>query len=259
MTQKVALIAGGSSGIGRLAAITLAKSGYYTIINYNKSKEAAEETLDEIRKNGNKAIAISGDVTDYKEMERMFRYIKDTLGRIDVLVHSVGPFIRKRKMFYQMEIDEIEQMISGNFTSAIYTTHFVLPMMRENNFGRIIYFGFNRANEAPAWPDRSVYASSKVALVSFCKTLAVEEAPYGITVNMLCPSDIIGENKEKMIDDVIGMKDKESLRGRPGTGEDITRVIEFLCQGKSDFVTGSIINISGGLDIIHPTSKLYNT
>ncbi|WP_283653188.1 SDR family oxidoreductase [Paenibacillus sp. RC334] len=102
-------------------------------------------------------------------------------------------------------------------------------------------------------PHRAVYAAAKVGLVSFTKSLAVEEAPYGITVNMICPGDIRGANKEKSIADVIGLQDKETPRGRPGSGEDIARVIAYLCDEHSDFITGNIMDVSGGLDPIRPT------
>jgi 3-oxoacyl-[acyl-carrier protein] reductase len=127
--------------------------------------------------------------------------------------------------------------------------------MRERKWGRIIFFGFGRAMEAPAWPDRSVYAAAKTGLVSFTKTLAVEEAPFGITVNMICPGDIVGEKKEMRIAEVSGILDEETPRGRPGCGEDVARVIRFLVEENSDFVTGNLIHVTGGLDVIFPVSK----
>ena len=254
--EQVALIAGGSKGLGKMTALALAKMGYHIVIHYHRNIEAANDLILQIHHLGQKAVAIRGDVTDQKQVKELFQQIEDDFGRLDILVHSVGPFIRERKTFYQMTIDEINGLVQGNLMSAFYTTSLALSMMRKQRFGRIIYFGFNRANEAPAWPDRSVYTAAKVALVSFTKSLATEEAPYGITVNMVCPGDIIGYNKERFIQEVINLKDKESLIGRPGSGEDVTRVIQFLCQKDSEFITGNIINISGGLDIIHPTSKV---
>ncbi|GBF10298.1 SDR family oxidoreductase [Tepidibacillus sp. HK-1] len=253
--KGVALIIGGSQGLGKATALALAKSGYDLVINYLTDHKAAEQVVSEVNHLGRKVFAFQGDATNYQKMQELFIEVNSEFGRLDVLVHAAGPFIRERKNFYQMSIDEIQQMVHGNLLSAMYTTSLALPLMRKQKFGRIIFFGFHRANEAPSWPDRSVYAAAKVGLVSFCKTLAVEEAPYGITVNMICPSDIIGENKEKMIRDVALLKDKESLRGRPGSGEDVSRVIEFLCQKDSDFVTGNAISVSGGLDIIYPVSK----
>jgi 3-oxoacyl-[acyl-carrier protein] reductase len=126
----------------------------------------------------------------------------------------------------------------------------VLGHMRERRWGRIIHFGFAHAAEARGWPHRAVYAAAKVGLVSFTKTLAMEEAEFGITVNMVCPGDVRGINKERTIDDVMYETDDEAPRGRPGSGEDVTRVITFLCQEESDYTTGNIININGGLDPI---------
>ncbi|TCS83116.1 SDR family oxidoreductase [Tepidibacillus fermentans] len=255
--RRIALITGGSTGLGKSSALRLAKDGFDIIINYQHNHEVAEQTVKQIENLGQQAIAIQGDVTKYDDLKQMFEKIEKNYGRIDVFIHSVGPFIRKRKTFYEMEISEVLAMVNGNLTSAMMTTSFVLPLMRKQRFGRIIYFGFHRASEVPAWPDRSAYAAAKVGLVSFCKSLAVEEAPFGITVNIICPSDIIGENKEKEIDEVLEIKDKESLRGRPGTGEDVARVVSFLSQEKSDFITGNCISVSGGLDIIHPISKQF--
>jgi 3-oxoacyl-[acyl-carrier protein] reductase len=150
-------------------------------------------------------------------------------------------------------------MVHGNLLSSMWIVRAILPIMRRQKKGRIIFFGFGRAQEAPSWPDRSVYAAAKTGLVSFTKTLAVEEAPFGITVNMVCPGDIVGEKKEMRLKEVVYLKDQESLQGRPGSGEDVVSVIHFLVEKSSDFITGNIINVTGGLDVIHPISKRQTT
>jgi len=254
---KVALVTGGSKGLGKHIAQHLAKKGFHVIINYHQDEKNAMQVVHSIVDSGQTAIAVQADVTNPTQTEKLFQQIAQSYQRLDVLVHSVGPFIRQRKTFYEMKWSETTKMIEGNLTSAMLVTSLALPIMRKQGKGRIIYFGFHRASETPAWPDRSVYAAAKVGLVSFCKTLAVEEAPFGITVNMVAPSDITGENKEKHIDDVLGLSDQESLRGRPGTGEDVSRVVAFLTEEQSDFITGNVISVSGGLDIIHPISKQF--
>lgn len=181
--EQVALIAGGSKGLGKMTALALAKRGYHIVIHYHRDIEAANDLVRQIHHLGQKAVAVRGDVTDQKQVQELFQQIEDDFGRLDILVHSIGPFIRERKTFYQMTTNEINGLIQGNLMSAFYTTALAIPLMRKQRFGRIIYFGFNRANEAPAWPDRSVYAAAKVALVSFTKSLAIEEAPYGITAD----------------------------------------------------------------------------
>lgn len=255
--KRVALIAGGTSGLGKLAAIWMLENNWHLAVNGWREHSEVMEWLKKQAKPDQIAEFFLADVTKQEEATQLIEDVYQRFGRIDALIHTVGPFIRERKLFYEHRISEIEQMITGNLYSALWTIHAVLPYMRQQKWGRIITFGFGRAGEAPAWPDRSVYAAAKTALVSFTKSLAVEEAPYGITVNMICPGDIVGERKELRIEDVQHLPDHETPRGRSGSGEDVSRVIHFLCQDESDFLTGNIIQVTGGLDVIHPTSKRH--
>lgn len=252
---RVAIITGSSRGLGKKTALTLAQEGFRVVINYKQSKQAAENVVDAIRSTGGEAIAIQADVADREHITRLVSETIAAWRRVDVLVNSVGPFIRERKRFAHFHRHELDLLLDGNLRSALDMIYEVLPHMRQTRWGRIIQFGFGRSGEAPAWPDRSIYAAAKVGLVSFTKSLAVEEAPNGITVNMVCPGDIVGDNKEKDIAEVKCMPDAETPRGRPGAGEDVVRVIRFLCEEDADFFTGNILNVTGGLDVIHPFSK----
>jgi 3-oxoacyl-[acyl-carrier protein] reductase len=255
MDGKVALITGGSAGLGKMAAIELGKVGYKLALNSRTDSVHSARLVQNLRAEEVEVIRVFGDVSQRAEAEEVVSKTVAHFGRIDVLVHAVGPFIRQRKWFVEHSAAEIEEMVAGNLLSAMWVTKAILPEMRKQKWGRIIFFGFGRAMEAPAWPDRSVYAAAKTGLVSFTKTLAVEEAPFGITVNMVCPGDIVREKKEMRIDEVQMFSDIETPRGRPGSGEDVARVIRFLAEEKSDFVTGNLINVTGGLDVIHPVSK----
>ncbi|RAL26998.1 SDR family oxidoreductase [Thermoflavimicrobium daqui] len=258
--RRVALITGGTNGLGKLTATILSEKDWDLAINGRKWTSELESWLQSLKtdREGHSEF-FQANVMNQAEATLLVENVYRQFGRIDVLIHAVGPFIRERKLFYEHSLEEVEKMITGNLLSALWTVHTVLPHMRHQRWGRIILFGFGRAGEAPSWPDRSVYAAAKTGLVSFTKTLAVEEAPYGITVNMVCPGDIVGEKKEWRIQDVVNLTDKETPRGRPGSGEDVARVIDFLCQDASDFVTGNIINVTGGLDVIHPVSKKHDT
>lgn len=253
--SRVAIITGSSRGLGKKTALTLAEDGFRVVINYRQSEEAAMETARQINDAGGEAMVVQADVTEREHIRRLVAKTVDKWNRVDVLVNSAGPFIRERKRFADFTPSELDLLLDGNLRSTLDMVREVLPFMRRNKWGRIIQFGFGRSAEAPAWPDRSIYAAAKVGLVSFTKSLAVEEAPCGITVNMICPGDIVGENKEKNIADVEHMRDTETPRGRPGSGEDVVRVIRFLCEDDSDFFTGNILNVTGGLDVIHPFSK----
>ncbi len=250
LKRKTALITGSAKGLGRMAALALADMGCNVAINYVRSEKEANELVERLTAGNVRAIAVQADITRRGQLVQMVKRTESELGPIDILVNNAGPFIRERRRFGEYSLDEIHYLIQGNLLSAMELDYAVLPGMREKRWGRIIHFGFGHAAEARGWPHRAVYAAAKVGLVSFTKSLAVEEAECGITVNMVCPGDIRGENKEKRIHDVGHVEDEESPRGRPGTGEDVSRVISFLCQPASDFITGNIIDVSGGLDPI---------
>ena len=255
LDKKVALITGSAKGLGKMTALRLAAEGYDIALNYVHSQKEAEELCAAIKKLGVRSIAVQADICKAEDIERLITTVEQKLGEVDILINNAGPFIRERKLFSEYTQEDIVMLTQGNLVGTMLLDHRVLPGMRKKNWGRIIHFGFSHAGEARAWPQRAVYASAKVGLVSFTKTLAVEEAPYGITVNMICPGDIRGAHKEMTIEQVSGLIDEETPRGRPGSGEDVARVIHFLCQDQSDFITGNIMDISGGLDPIRPTIK----
>jgi 3-oxoacyl-[acyl-carrier protein] reductase len=252
---KVALITGSAKGLGKKTALTLAAQGCHIAINYVHSESEALALRSEIQHMGVQCITVQADISRSEELETMVKQVTDGLGTIDILVNNAGPFIRERRLFADYSQTQILAMIEGNFVGTLLLDHLVLQGMREKGWGRIIHFGFGHAAESRAWPHRAVYAAAKTGLVSFTKTLAVEEAPYGITVNMVCPGDIRGSNKEMSIADARQIQDGETPLGRPGSGEDIARVIAFLCESNSDFITGNIMDISGGLDPIRPWIK----
>ncbi len=255
MERKIALITGSAKGLGKMTALTLASQGHHIALNYVNSKHEAEELQQQIEAMGVQCIAIQANVSQASEIDYLIDQVEQRLGTVDILVNNAGPFIRERRLFIDYEREEIMEMLQGNLIGTMLLDHRVLAGMRERKWGRIIHFGFGHAAESRAWPHRAVYAAAKVGLVSFTKTLAVEEASSGITVNMICPGDIRGDNKEKRIEEVLGMSDGETPRGRPGSGEDIARVIAYLCDEDSDFITGNIMDISGGLDPIRPYVK----
>lgn len=247
---KVALITGSAKGLGRRTALELADAGFDIVVNYRDSRDEARQLAEEIMGKGRRALCVEADIADMNAVEQLVDEVIREYGRIDVLVNNAGPFIRKRKNLVDHTLDEMRLMVDGNLTGPLWTTRLVLPYMRKQRWGRVIFFGFGRAEEAPAWPDRAPYAAAKVGLVALTKTLAIEEAAYGITVNMISPGDIRDENKEKCIDEVVALSDPESPHLRPGSGEDVSRMIRFLCEERSDYITSSIISVTGGLDVI---------
>ncbi|MGE7759863.1 SDR family oxidoreductase [Peribacillus sp. NPDC097895] len=255
MDEKVAFITGGATGIGKRMAFSLADNGMSIIITYRKSKKAAFDLVDELQEKYHvKALAIQGDASREKDCKNIIQLILDAFGHVDIFIHNAGPYIHDRKPMTEYSSDEWKYIMDGNLNGFFYMAKELIPLMRRRCWGRVISLGFERSETAPGWIYRSAFAAAKSGLTSLTRTLAAEEATYGITVNMVCPGDIIGDWKEDEIKVAKMVKDATVPIGRPGTGEDIARVITFLCDEKSDFITGSIIPVTGGKDVL---GKIY--
>ncbi|MFD2617246.1 SDR family oxidoreductase [Terrilactibacillus laevilacticus] len=252
LSNKVALITGSATGLGKRTAIELAKNGIDIVLNYVHSSESAKETSRFISETyGVRSMAIQSDISLLEDVHKLVNHTHSVMGRIDILVHNAGPFIKEMKKMSEYTTEEWNSIINGNLTSVFYLSKEVFPLMRVNKWGRMITIGFDRVETAPAWKFRSAYAAAKCGTASLTKTLAIEEAENGITVNMVCPGDIRNKFKEMNIEDVRGKSDLTNPVGRTGTGEDIARVISFLCNEDSDFITGSIISVTGGKDVLN--------
>lgn len=199
-----------------------------------------------------RAVVLTGDVARAEDAARLVGETVETFGRIDVLVHAAGPFIRDHLRLADTSADEWNRMVDGNLGSAYHLVRAAIPDMRRRRWGRVVLFGFAEAGGAPGWPERAAFAAAKSGLVSLARSLAFEEAPNGVTVNVICPGDIRPPWKEASIAAARGRDDGRTPLGRPGTGEDVARVVAFLCEEDSDFITGSVIEVTGGLSPLRP-------
>ncbi|MDQ0337775.1 3-oxoacyl-[acyl-carrier protein] reductase [Caldalkalibacillus uzonensis] len=248
--RRVALITGGASGLGLQTAKHLAMQGNDVMINYRHSRERAVQLQQRLQQEGIRCELVQGDVSCKEDCVRIVRETVDKLGSLDILVNNAGPYIFERKKLVDYTDEEWELMIKGNLSAVFYLCREAIPLMRQKGWGRIINFGFSHAHEAIAWVHRAAFAAAKVGLVSLTKSLAMEESGHGITVNMVCPGDIVGQHKEQTISEVRREHEMNLAPvGRPGSGEDIARVVAFLAQEDSDFITGSIIDVNGGLNV----------
>jgi 3-oxoacyl-[acyl-carrier protein] reductase len=249
--NKVAFITGSATGLGKRTAIELAKKGLNIILNYMNSEEKARELAAFLEAQYRiHTLVLQGDISKYTDCESMVSHGMEHFGQIDILINNAGPYVFERKRMVDYDMEQWHYMINGNLNSVFYLCKLTIPAMRQKGWGRVINIGFDRAQTAPAWKYRSAFAAAKTGLVSLTKTLALEEADYGITVNMVCPGEITGEWKEANIADVRQGIDGQTPVRRIGTGEDIARTIAFLCEENSDFITGSIIEITGGKDVL---------
>ena len=248
--DKVALITGSATGLATQIAKNLASSGINIILNYRTNVSSIEILKKQVEDLGVQCITIQGDVTDASDCAKMVDAAVKAFGKIDILVNNAGPYIFERKKMAEYEVDEWNYIVNGNLNAVFYLTRCAIPYMRKQQWGRIINVGFANAAQASGWGYRSAFAAAKVGLVSLTRTLAQEEAENGITVNMICPGDIKGNDKESTISQIRKSdKGNNAPIGRPGSGEDIGRVVTFLTSENSDFITGSIIDVTGGFHI----------
>lgn len=256
MKKKTALITGGATGLGKTTALQLAEKGYQLVINYRNSESEAVAFVEKLNNSfGTKNIAVKGDVSKVDDCNRIVEEALAKFPSIDILIHNAGPYLHERKKLTDYSISEWQYLLEGNLSAVFFLLKQVIPVMRKQNWGRIITMGFDRVETAPGWIYRSGFAAAKTGLASLTRSIAIEEAEHGITANMVCPGDIIDDWKEKMINHTLNRDDELSQVIRPGTGEDIARVITFLVEENSSFITGSIIPVTGGIDVLGKVFK----
>lgn len=249
--MRHALVTAGTKGIGRKVTETFLKEGYSVTANYRSDEKAVKELRETFDSYSDRLQFLQGDVTQKQDCKRLVDETVRAFGRIDLLINNAGPYIFERKKMIDYTDEEWDAMIHGNLDATFHLAKNAIPIMRKQQFGRIITYGFESAGSAPGWLYRSAYASAKVGLVTLTKTIALEEAENGVTANMVCPGNIVGDMKEGTIEESRKEKDEETPVGRSGTGEDIARTIAFLGGDDSDMITGTVVEVTGGIDIVH--------
>jgi 3-oxoacyl-[acyl-carrier protein] reductase len=240
---KVALITGGTRGIGRSIALEFAKQGALVVLNYVNDDDSAEKTLQEIRDFKAFAMLIKGDVSDYSFATLMINKVIKELGKIDILVNNAA--ISKVGLLMDMEECDYNTVMDVNFKSVYNTSQNAIKHMISNKSGNIINISSMWGNLGASC--EVLYSSSKGAINSFTKSLAKELAPSNIRVNSVAPGVINTEmnawlSKEER-EDLIN----EIPLGRLGNGEEVAKVVAFLASEDASYVTGQIINVDGGL------------
>ena len=246
-----AVITAGSKGLGKKVTEQFLEMGCSVTVNYRSDAARVSQLMNEWKAYEEQLQFVQGDITKKEDIHNVIEQAMNRFGRIDFLINNAGPYIFERKKLVDYEEHEWYEMVDGNLNSVFHFLKLTIPIMRKQKFGRIITYGFQDAGHAPGWKNRSAFSAAKVGLVSLTKTVALEEAEYGITANMICPGDIVGEMKEMSIEMARSRKDGRTPIGRSGTGEDISRIIAFLCEENSDLITGSIISATGGIQVLN--------
>lgn len=241
--SKVAFITGGTRGIGKKIAITLAKDGYNIAINYRKENDDLENIKNEIEKTNAKFLAVKGDVTDIDSTQQMVNDIIKEYGKIDVLVNNAG--ITKDTLLVRMKKEEFEDVIDVNLIGTFNITKNVIPYMIKQRKGRIINISSVVGISGNA--GQTNYSASKAGIIGFTKSLAKEVGSRNILVNAVAPGFIETQMTDILKDEVKEEISKKIPLKRMGTVEDVANVVKFLTSEDSSYITGQVIQVDGGM------------
>jgi 3-oxoacyl-[acyl-carrier protein] reductase len=240
LTNRVALVTGGSRGIGAAIAKRLAADGANVAITYTKGADAAASVVKEIERNGAKAIAIQADATDAGAVEAAVEKTVATLGQLDVLVNNAGTAIPKK--FEEITLEEIDHMFSLNVRGALVATQAALKHMK--NGGRIIMIG-SCVGERNMTPGLAAYSATKGAIKMFTQGLSREVGDRGITVNNVQPGPIDTDLNPAAGDWAAPQKANTALN-RYGTVDEVAALVAFVAGPEASYITGANLTIDGG-------------
>ncbi|MGF6949462.1 acetoacetyl-CoA reductase [Neobacillus sp. B4I6] len=242
LKDKVAIVTGGSRGIGASIALELAKNGAKVVINYNIRKELADKVVAEINEIGGEAYAVQADVSESNEAAYLVQETINHYGKLDILINNAG--ITRDSTFKKLKEEDWRKVIDVNLNSVYNNTSAALPYLLESDAGRIINIssiigqagGFGQTN----------YAAAKAGLIGYTKSLALELARSKVTVNAICPGFIGTEMVQAIPEKVLAGIVEKVPQKRLGKPEEIARGVVFLCKD-GDYITGQQLNINGGL------------
>lgn len=241
--SKVAFITGATRGIGRAIALELAKEGYNIALNYRTENEALETLKKEISELGVECYPVQGDVSKAEDSERMTKEIIEHFEQIDVLVNNAG--ITKDKLIQRMKEEEFTDVINVNLVGTFNITKNVIKYMTKKRYGKIINLSSVVGISGNA--GQSNYAASKAGIIGFTKSIAKELASRNITANAVAPGFIKTDMTNVLKDEIKEAIESTIPLKRLGTAEDVAKVVKFLASDDSNYITGQVINVDGGM------------
>lgn len=245
LSGQVAVVTGGSRGIGRASVLHFVKAGARVLFSYTSNMPSANATLEEAKSAGGEVIMVSADVSRRDEAESIIEEAQARWGGIDILVNNAGVWNAEPIPIEEMTDEEWDRMFAINLRGIFTTIRAAVPQMKERRRGRIINVASTAGQRGEAF--HAHYAATKAAIFGLTKSLAAELAPNGILVNTVAP----GWVDTDMSADALRGPDRERIDrtivlGRPGTPDEIAGAILFLASPLSNYMTGTTVSVNGG-------------
>jgi 3-oxoacyl-[acyl-carrier protein] reductase len=241
--SRVALVTGGSRGIGRAVAICLAADGHAVAVNYAANSAAADEVVETITANGGTAMAVQADVGDADAVSAMFGDVEENLGRVEVLVNNAG--ITRDDLLLRMGPDAWDQVIETNLRSVYLCSRAAMRGMLRSRWGRII--SVSSVSGISGNPGQANYAASKAGIIGFSKSIAREIGSRNITVNVVAPGFIETDMTKELGTEIAEEVASRVAVGRLGRPEEIAAAVGYLASDDAAYVTGQTLVVDGGL------------
>lgn len=243
LTGKVALVTGAGRGIGREIALTLARNGAAVIVNYNGSKERAEEVVDSIKEQGGNAEAIQCNVADFEASAQMVKDVLGKYGKVDILVNNAG--ITRDNLIMRMSEQDYDAVLDTNLKGAFNMIRHLSKAFLKQRYGKII--NISSVSGVMGNAGQSNYSASKAGLIGLTKSVARELASRNVCVNAVAPGFI-----ETEMTDVLSENVKDNMKnliplGKMGSAQDVADLVLFLAGKSSDYITGQVIHVDGGM------------
>jgi 3-oxoacyl-[acyl-carrier protein] reductase len=246
--RRVALVTGGSRGIGRACAVALATDGCDVGVGYRRHEEAAAEAVGLVEGLGGRAVAYRASVEDAGELASMAEALLADFGRIDVLVHAAGVASRGRAVV-DTDPEEVDRLLRTHAVAAHHLCRLLVPDMRRQQRGDVVFVSSVAARLLA--PNGAPYNMAKAALEALALTLAKEERRHGIHVNVVAPGLVVTEMGRRLakaamgVDDITDLDDRSPF-GRVCRPEDVAGVVRFLCSEEAGYLSGQVVAVDGG-------------
>ena len=245
LTGKTALVTGASRGLGKGIALELAKAGAEVIVNYRSGKKEAENVVEEILRNGGKAVAFAADVSEAKDVENLFDFIRKTYGKLEILVNNAGT--TKAQNIFETSEEDWDFIIKTNLKSLFLCTKKAMEMMRSAKWGRIINISSMVAHRGALF-GHCHYAATKGGILSFTRTIARTGAPYNITCNAIVPGIVETELLFQTHGEEGVAELAKSVPLGLGKVKDVGLAAVYLSGEGGNYMTGACLDINGGMN-----------